>query len=196
MRMLWSSRPTQARRLVYNLRETTECARERMEAVSSNSGCWHEAMDDRYPGAERVIAVRAYTKPNYNIFSHFQSSNSTYCLFFPSLTLFPPALPNNTQHNPKNATTTVPTVPASTHPVFLVSKTGTSIHSTNRPVAFPAAGSTCINRVLGPNSASYPKCTRSNGFAAIFAPSSARHAQKTTGQGTGTRVCDVEDAGR
>lgn len=137
-----------------------------------------------------------------NSMIHFQLTIpllDDYCFFFPFSTtsFFPPVLPNNTQHRPRNATTTVPTVPASTHPVFLVSRTGTLIHSTSWPVPFPrATGSTCMNRVFGPNSASYPKCTRSNGFAAILAPSSALHAQNTTGQGTGTDVCDEDVAGR
>jgi hypothetical protein len=118
----------------------------------------------------------------------------TYCFFFaPSTFTFFPLPPKSTQHSPKNATTTVPTVPISTHPAPLVSNTGTSIHSTAPRLV---AGCTCMNRVLGPNSASYPKWIRSNGFAACFAPSSARHAQNTTGHGNGKRVCEAGDAGR
>jgi hypothetical protein len=128
-------------------------------------------------------------------------SIKTHCFFFSIFfsTSFPfpfPSPANNIQHNPKKATTTVPIVPASTHFALLAprSRTGTSIYAIRFPVRL--LGGTCINLVFGPNSASYPKCSLSNGFAAIFAPSSALQAQKTTGQGSGTLMCDFSDAGR
>ena len=133
----------------------------------------------------------------------FVPTLSIYCTFFSaSSTLLPLPLPNKTQHSPKNATSTTPIVPPSTHALLPVARTCTLINSTNQSsstsgpesfslTSFPLAatsglGSTCKNLVLGPNKPSYPKCVRSNGFDACCAPESAWHAQNTTGHGTGT----------